>query len=83
MVQLRRAIWLGCARKYVALLNGSERGAPMLITSLNYFAGIVEEVMSESVSENYCKHIHAKVKQLERIWAELRNRSGNEMRETK
>jgi hypothetical protein len=79
LVHLQRAIWLGCARKYVALLNGSETSAPMLITSLNYFAGIVEEVMSESTGEDYWKHIQFKVKQLERMWMEARGRP----RETK
>lgn len=79
LVHLQRAVWLGCARKYVALLNGSEAGAPMLITSLNYFAGIVEEVMSESTGEDYWKHIQCKVGQLERMWMEARGRH----RETK
>jgi hypothetical protein len=79
LVHLQRAIWLGCARKYVALLNGSEGSAPMLITSLNYFAGIVEEVMSESTGEDYWKHIRCKVEQLERMWMEARGRR----RETK
>ena len=79
LVHLQRAIWLGCARKYVALLNGSEGSAPMLITTLNYFAGIVEEVMSESVGEDYWKHIRCKVEQLERMWIETRGRH----RETK
>jgi hypothetical protein len=74
LVHLQRAIWLGCARKYVALLNGSGNNAPMLITSLNYFAGIVEEVMSESVGEDYWKHIRCKVEQLERIWLETSSR---------
>lgn len=79
LVHLQRAVWLGCARKYVALLNGSEAGAPMLITSLNYFAGIVEEVMSESTGEDYWKHIQCKVGQLERMWMEAQGRH----RETK
>ena len=43
LVHLQRAIWLGCARKYVALLNASEK-APMLVTSLHFFSGLVEEV---------------------------------------
>jgi hypothetical protein len=74
LAHLQRAIWLGCARKYIALLNGTEGSAPMLITSLNYFAGIVEEVMSESTGEDYWKHIQVKVKQLERMWVEARGR---------
>jgi hypothetical protein len=39
--QLRRAIWLGCARKYVAMLNGQTR---LPITSLAYFASLIDEV---------------------------------------
>jgi len=46
----------------------------MLITTLNYFAGIVEEVMSESIGEDYWKHVQSKVKQLERMWVETRGR---------
>jgi hypothetical protein len=74
LVHLQRAIWLGCARKYIALLNGSEAGSLMMITSLNYFAGIVEEVISESTAEDYWKHIQSKVQQLERMWLETRGR---------
>ena len=78
LVHLQRAIWLGCARKYVALLNGGEK-APMLITALSYFAGLVEEVGETSISEDYWKHMQAKVAQLERTWMTVRD----EMRETK
>lgn len=67
LVQLQRAIWLGCARKYVALLNGSEK-APMFITSLSYFSALVEEVAASSVAEDYWKHLQSKVAQLERMW---------------
>ncbi len=74
LVHLQRAIWLGSARKYIARLNGSEGGAAMLITSLNYFAGIVEEVMSESTGEGYWRHVQAKVEQLQRMWVEARGR---------
>jgi hypothetical protein len=67
LVHLQRAIWLGCARKYVALLNGSEH-APMLVTSLNYFSALVEEVADTSVGEDYWKYTQNKVTQLERMW---------------
>jgi len=40
MEQVSRAIWLGCARKYVAMLNGQPRQP---ITSLAYFASLIEE----------------------------------------
>jgi hypothetical protein len=43
LVHLQRAIWRGCARKYVALLNAPEN-ADMLITSLSYFSALVNEV---------------------------------------
>jgi hypothetical protein len=67
LVHLQRAIWLGCARKYAALLNGSEH-APMLVTSLNYFSALVNEVAETSVGEDYWKHMQHKVTQLERMW---------------
>src|SRR5437016_9282633 len=67
LVHLQRAIWLGCARKYIALLNGSEH-APMLVTSLNYFSALVNEVAETSVGEEYWKYIQKKVSQMERMW---------------
>jgi len=69
LVQLQRAIWLGCARKYVALLNGIE-DVPMLVTSLNYFSALVNEVAESSAGEDYWKHIQNKVAQLERMWVD-------------
>jgi hypothetical protein len=41
LTQLEQAIWLGCARKYIALLKGQPL---MLITSLHYLTGLVDEV---------------------------------------
>ena len=67
LVHLQRVIWLGCARKYAALLNGSEH-TPMLVTSLNYFSALVNEVAETSVGEDYWKHMQHKVTQLERMW---------------
>jgi hypothetical protein len=67
LVHLQRAIWLGCARKYAALLNGSEH-APMLVTSLHYFSALVNEVGETAVGEDYWKHMQTKVTQLERMW---------------
>lgn len=78
LVHLQRAIWLGCARKYVALLNGRDK-APMFINSLNYFSGLVEEANETSVGEDYWRHLQSKVAQLERMWMEVRD----EMKETK
>jgi len=81
LVHLQRAIWLGCARKYVALLNATDK-APMFVTGLNYFSGLVEEVAELSVGEDYWKHVRHKVNQLERMWRELRP-PGNPRQETK
>jgi hypothetical protein len=67
LVHLQRAIWLGCARKYVALLNAPEN-ADMLITSLNYFSALVDEVAETLVSEDYWKHMQSKLPRLERMW---------------
>ena len=81
LVHLQRAIWLGCARKYVALLNGTDK-APMFVTSLNYFSALVEEVAELSVGEDYWNHVQHKVVQLERMWRELRPAT-NPKQETK
>ena len=67
LVHLQRAIWLGCTRKYVALLNAPEN-ADMLITSLNYFSGLVNELAETQVSEDYWKHLPSKLPQMERTW---------------
>jgi hypothetical protein len=63
--QLQRALWLGSARKYMALLNG-QGGMP--ITSLRYFSGLVEEVRQTEVSDSYWQHVRSKAEQLERQW---------------
>jgi len=68
--QLERAIWLGCARKYVALLNGQ---TPMLITSLHYFTGLVGEVTATKVTDGYWLHVKRKAEDLERRWIASRN----------
>jgi len=77
LIQLQQAIWLGCARKYIALLNGQ---TPMVITSLRYFTGLVDEVADTKVSESYWRHLQRKCEQLERRWMANRSRAspGNE-----
>jgi hypothetical protein len=83
LLQIERAIWLGCARKYVALLNGR---APMPITSLHYFAWIVEEVARTVVGDSYWGHVRHKAEQLERRWIdsqESQTQKPDEMMETK
>src|SRR5436190_280908 len=80
LLHLQRAIWLGCARKYVAFLNRSEN-APMFITSLHYFDNLMEEVAETSVGEDYWKHLQNTVTQPERMWRD--QAAKDEITETK
>jgi hypothetical protein len=73
LVHIQRAIWLGCARKYAALLNADD-DVPRLISSLHYFAALVEEVAGTPVGEDYWKHVEHKAFQLEMMW---KGRTGN------
>ena len=63
--QIARAILLGCARKYVAMLNAGTRTP---ITSLQYFADIVEEVGQTEIPESYWEPLRAKVARMEQQW---------------
>jgi hypothetical protein len=63
--QITRAILLGCARKYVAMINAGVR-AP--ITSLQYFSDIVEEVSESAIPESYWEPLCAKVARMEQQW---------------
>ena len=65
MEQIARAILLGCARKYVAMLNAKVRTP---ITSLQYFADIVEEVRTSAIPESYWEPLRAKVTRMEQQW---------------
>lgn len=68
--QLRRAIWLGCARKYVALLNGQSRQP---ITSLAYFASLIEEVAQPQIPVSYWDHVRRRMEELEKRWLQMAN----------
>jgi hypothetical protein len=65
VIELQRAVWLGCARKYAAMLNGQP---PMPISSLRYFLGLIEEVGEMGTPDSYWEHVRRKVGQLERQW---------------
>ena len=60
--RIGRAYLLGCARKYVALLNHPT--AP-LISSLRYFTRLLAEVAELSVSDRYWRHLARQVDQFE------------------
>jgi hypothetical protein len=66
---VRHAIGLGCARRYVALLNG-QNAAP--VTSLGYFAFIVDEITQQHVPGGYWEHVQRRTDQLERQWLRRR-----------
>ena len=65
MEQITRAILLGCARKYVAMLNAGTR---IPITSLQYFADVVEEVIESAIPESYWEPLRTKVTRMEQQW---------------
>jgi len=68
--QVRRAIWLGCARKYAAMLNGQTR---LLITSLAYFTSLIEEVAQPQIPASYWEHVRRRMEEMERRWLQTGN----------
>jgi hypothetical protein len=78
-----RAFLLGCARKYVALFN-HQGGSP--VTSLHYFAGVVEEVAAMELNLNYWRYLAARVRKMEAEWrarANFARADRDDCRETK
>jgi hypothetical protein len=63
-----RAICLGVARKYAALLNNG-KGSP--ITTLSYFENLIDEVERTDVSPQYWRHVMHRTEQFERRWRAL------------
>jgi len=81
--RVERAIYLGVARKYVALINNG-KGTP--ITTLRYFEHLIDEVDQTDASPTYWRHVMAQTEQFERRWRSLRaaqRRSSPPMEETK
>ena len=78
-----RAFLLGCARKYVTLFN-HQGGSP--VTSLHYFAGIVEETAAMDLNLNYWRYLAARVKKMDAQWraqANFTRAAGSNTPETK
>jgi hypothetical protein len=67
--QLRRAIWLGCARKYMAMLNGQTR---VPISSLAYFATLIDEVSQPEVAASYWEYVRGRMEEWEKRWLQTR-----------
>ncbi len=68
MVQISRAILLGCTRKCVSVLNTGSR-AP--VANLQYFADIVEEVERSAIPESCSGPLCAKVARMEQKWLQV------------
>ena len=64
--RVERAILMGCARKYVALFNHA--GGP-LITSLQYFAGIVQEIAAMEMPLDYWRYLTLRMRKMESQWS--------------
>jgi hypothetical protein len=67
-----QAILLGCGRKYLSWLNG-HNAQP--IGSLYYFDPILQEILSQKLSPDYCNFNRQQVNRLERRW--LKSINGN------
>ena len=63
--QIEHAILLACARRYVALLNGTALG---LISGLKYFTAAIQEVQDLKISEDYWQHVASRVSTFEQQW---------------
>lgn len=63
--QVERGIALGCTRKYVSLLNGSD---PNLIVSFAYFSEMIEEAGDENTPPGYWEYIAYQLHRLEEKW---------------
>jgi hypothetical protein len=60
--QIEHAVLLGCARRYVALLNGTAVGS---VAGLSYFSLAIQEVRSLQTSEAYWQHLAVRVAKFE------------------
>jgi hypothetical protein len=63
--QVQRAILMGCARKYVALFNNAGGSR---ITSLQYFAGIVQEIATLDMPLDYWRYLATRMRKMESQW---------------
>jgi hypothetical protein len=70
---VKRAIWLGCARKYLVMLKGEKRTP---ITSLRYFIPVIEEVSRVHAPESYWEEVRCKAEQMEKRWLQHLSNSG-------
>jgi hypothetical protein len=67
--QIEHAVLLACARRYVALLNGTAVG---LISGLRYFSSVIQEVRGLQISEDYWQHVASRIGKFEHQWSGLK-----------
>ena len=66
---IEHAVLLGCARKYVALINHQSNDT---IVSFSYFQNVIEEVRELQMSAEYWRHLQMRVDRLEQQWAQMK-----------
>jgi len=67
--QIEHAILLACARRYVALLNGTAVG---IVSGLRYFSSAIQEVRTLEISQDYWQHLASRVGKFEQQWSGLK-----------
>jgi hypothetical protein len=66
---VEHAVLLGCARKYVTLINLQSRDS---IASFSYFENVIEEVRELKMPAEYWRHLEMRVDRLEQQWAQMK-----------
>jgi hypothetical protein len=67
--QIERGIALGCSRKYVSLLNGTESGE---IVSFCYFRDLIDEAGDQATTTDYWGYLKLKLKRYETQWCAMK-----------
>jgi hypothetical protein len=66
--QIRQAILLGCARKYVAWRNNPAPHGP--ICTLRYFEPLLEEIAQQKLAPDYWQFLRSRIQRHEKLWIE-------------
>ncbi|MGA3241919.1 MAG: hypothetical protein ABSG03_37165 [Bryobacteraceae bacterium] len=67
---IEHAVLLGCARKYVTLINRQNRDS---IVSFSYFENVIDEVRELKMPAEYWRHLQLRVERLEQQWAQMKS----------
>ena len=77
--RIERAIALGCCRKYVSLLNGTDSGP---IFSIGYFREVIEEVRDPKIPSGYWSYVMPELHKLEKKWLKKQEETTDAKRAT-